>query len=256
MDIFCILPGFIYISLTVKILPLTLRRQMKGRPMSYEKTELNTVKRGGHKARYDKMLIHEILDAVEVCHVAFNIGGRAQVQPVNFGRSGETLYIHGSPKNRMTRALIESGEACLSVMILDSMKLTRSAFHHSVNFRSVVVFGRVEELKSDEQKVEGLKTIINHFVSGRWEHCRPPTKKELKATRVIAIHIESASAKVADGALVDDSADYESAYWAGVIPVKTVYGFPVADEKLREDMEIPAHVLDWYENKKSGIISD
>ena len=253
MDIFCILPGFIYISLTVKILPLTLRRQMKGRPMSYEKTELNTVKRGGHKARYDKMLIHEILDAVEVCHVAFNIEGRAQVQPVNFGRSGETLYIHGSPKNRMTRALIESGEACLSVMILDSMKLTRSAFHHSVNFRSVVVFGRVEELKSDEQKVEGLKTIINHFVPGRWEHCRPPTKKELKATRVIAIHIESASAKVADGEPTDEREDYDSGYWAGVIPVTTVYGYPRADSRLKPGLSLPGHVLDFYraKNKKS-----
>ncbi len=217
--------------------------------MTYDKTALNTVRRGGHKARYDQTLIHEILDAVEVCHVAFNIDGRAQVQPVNFGRAGETLYIHGSPKNRMTQALIDSGRACLSVMILDGMKLTRSAYHHSVNFRSVVVFGRVEELKDDHGKREGLKAILNHFVPGRWDHCRPPTARELQATRVIAIHVESASAKVADSPATENGEDYALDHWAGEIPVKTVYGPPVPDAKLRQGMAIPGYITAFCERK-------
>ncbi len=217
--------------------------------MAYPKNRLNTVKRNPQKARYDKSTIHAILDAVEICNVAFIAEGRAMVQPINFGRKDDTIFMHGSYKNRMTNALIESGEACLSVMLLDGMKLTRSAFHHSVNFRSVVVFGKVRELKSDSEKREGLKVIINHFIQDRWAHCRKPNRKELNATRVIAIDIEYASAKIADTPPTDNKEDYDSAYWAGTIPVKTVYGYPIADEKGKTDMPVPEHVLNFYELK-------
>ncbi len=217
--------------------------------MEYEKTRRNRVKRGRKKASYDKEVIHSILDQNEICTVAFNVDGKAQAQPINFGRCGDYLYLHGSAKNRMTSILAETGEACLSVMTLDAMKLTRSAYHHSVKFRSVVVFGEVRELASEEEKLHGLKTIINHFVPGRWDHCRKPNTKELKATRVLEIKITSASAKIADTPPLDEPEDYASDYWAGIIPVRTVYDYPVADEQLKDGVELPDHVLEFYKQK-------
>ena len=221
--------------------------------MEYNKTPANTIKRGAKKASYDKAAIHAILDAAEICNVAFSVNGKAFVQPINFGRTGERLFMHGSLQNRMTNTIIEAGEVCLSVMHLDAMKLTRSAFHHSVNYRSAVIFGKVYELKTNEEKLEGLKSIINHFVPGRWDHCREPNENELKATRVIAIEIETASAKIADTPPNDNAEDYELDYWAGTIPIKTICEYPVADEKLKSGVKIPAHVLDFYEQRKSGF---
>lgn len=221
--------------------------------MAYLKKKVNTVKRGAKKAVYDKKLIHGILDACEICYVAFAVEGKPFVQPINFGRKGETLYMHGSPQNRMTNALIESGEVCLTVALLDSMKLTRSAFHHSVNYRSVVVFGRVIELQTEEEKLEGLKNLLNHFVPNRWDNCRKPDEKELKATRVLAIEIESASAKIADTPLKDNKPDYALDYWSGIIPIKTICGQPIPDTRLKEGMETPQHVQDFYEKHKNGF---
>ena len=221
--------------------------------MEYSKTQSNTIKRGAKKASYNKEEIHAILDASEVCNVAFNIQGKAYVQPINFGRSGETLFMHGSLQNRMTNALIETGEACISVMLLDAMKLTRSAFHHSVNYRSVVVFGKVYEVKTNEEKLEGLKAIINHFIPGRWDYCRLLNENELKATKVIAIEIENASAKIANTPPNDNNEDYELDFWSGIIPIKMVCEYPVADEKLKAGIEIPPHVLEFYEKNKNGF---
>ncbi len=221
--------------------------------MEFIKTELNKVIRGANKANYNKDEIYSILDATEICNIAFNFKGKAFVQPINYGRNGDSLYIHGSTKNRMTNALIESGEVSLSVMILDSMKLTRSAFHHSVNYRSVVIFGKVRELTSNKGKLTGLKSIINHFVPNRWEFCRKPNEKELKATKVIEIKIETASAKIANTPFKDNKADYNLDFWAGEIPVKAAYGYPIPDKELKQGIEIPSHVLDFYNKKKDGI---
>ena len=218
--------------------------------MEFKKTEMNKVVRGAKKANYNKEEIYDILDATEICNIAFNFNGKAMVQPINFGRKGDSLYIHGSIKNRMTNALIEAEEVSLSVMILDSMKLTRSAFHHSVNYRSAVIFGKVIEANSDEEKLIGLKSIINHFIPNRWEFCRKPTENELKATKVIEIKIETASAKIADAPFKDNKSDLHLGFWAGEIPVKTTYEFPVPDKELKEGIEIPSHVLDFYNKKK------
>ncbi|MDJ0834113.1 MAG: pyridoxamine 5'-phosphate oxidase family protein [Gammaproteobacteria bacterium] len=197
-------------------------------------------------------MIYSILDQNEICTVAFNVDGKAQAQPINYGRCGDLLYLHGSAKNRMTSILAETGEVCLSVMTLDAMKLTRSAYHHSVKFRSAIIFGEVRELSTEAEKLQGLKTIINHFVADRWEHCRSPNAKELKATRVLEIKITSASAKIADTPPVDEPEDYASDYWAGIIPVKTVYEYPLADEKLKQGVEIPSHVLEFYKAKRQS----
>ncbi len=218
--------------------------------MEFKKTKLNEVRRGARKAVYGKKEIYAILDAVEICHIAFIHEGRAFVQPINFGRSGDKIYIHGSKKNRMMDALIASKEVCLNVMILDAMKLTRSAFHHSVNYRSAMVFGKVSALTEDEDKLEGLKSIINHFVPNRWEHCRTPNRKELNATRVLEISIETASAKIADSPPTDQEADLSLDYWAGTIPVRTVYEQPVPDEFMSEGAVLPEHVAEFLEKQR------
>lgn len=217
--------------------------------MEFQKRQLNEVKRGAKKASYDKETIYKILDATEICHIAFIHNEKAFVQPINFGRNEDKIYIHGSKKNRMTNALLETQEACLNVMILDAMKLTRSAFHHSVNYRSAMIFGSVRELMSDEDKLKGLKSIINHFVPNRWEHCRKPNEKELKATKVIEISIETASAKIADTSPNDNKTDLDLNFWAGTIPVKTICDYPIPDEFMKET-DIPKHILDFYNIKK------
>lgn len=216
--------------------------------MEFEKTKLNTVKRGAKKANYDKKEIYSILDTTEICHLSFLYNGKPFVQPINFGRCEDKIYVHGSLKNRMTTALIDAKEVCLSVMILDEMKLTRSAYHHSVNFRSAMVFGSVKELKSDEEKLSGLKTIINHFLPNRWEHCRKPDKKELNATRVLEISIQSASAKIANTPPNDDKKDMDLEYWAGVIPIKRSYGNPKSNKDVKSK-NIPKHILDFIKSK-------
>ena len=219
--------------------------------MKFNKSEINTVKRGAKKATYDKSEIYSILDKTEICNIAFIYNNKAFVQPINFGRLDNKIYIHGSQKNRMTNALLETGEVCLNVMILDAMKLTRSAFNHSVNYRSVMVFGSVKELTNDKDKLKGLKTIINHFVPNRWEYCRKPNEKELKATRVLEITIKTASAKIANTPPSDNKDDLNLDFWAGTIPVKKVYGFPISDELVNNKAEIPNHISDFIKRKNN-----
>jgi nitroimidazol reductase NimA-like FMN-containing flavoprotein (pyridoxamine 5'-phosphate oxidase superfamily) len=219
--------------------------------MKFKKSEINTVKRGAKKATYDKSEIYSILDETEICNIAFIYNKKPFVQPINFGRLDDKIYIHGSQNNRMTNALLETEEVCLNVMILDAMKLTRSAFHHSVNYRSVMVFGSVKELTSDKDKLKGLKTIINHFVPNRWEYCRKPNEKELKATRVLEITINTASAKIANTPPVDNKNDLNLDYWAGTIPIKKVYDFPISDKFIKNKAEIPNHILDFVKEKNN-----
>ncbi len=221
--------------------------------MEYKKGNQNTIKRGKKKASYNIEEINKILDASEICHIAFNVDGLPQVQPINFGRKGNKLYIHGSLKNRMTNSLIENKKVCLSVMHLDAMKLSRSAFHHSVNYRSAVIFGSVKELKTSAEKLVGLKSIITHFVPNRWDFCREPTEKELLATKVLEIEIESASAKIADTEVSDNKDDEKLNHWAGIIPIKTICEYPIATENLKSEIKIPKHILEFYEKNKNGF---
>ena len=216
--------------------------------MEYKKTTDNTVKRGAKRAQYNKEEIHKILDKCNVCYIAFMFDGKPFVQPISYGRKGEKIYIHGSIQNRMTSAILNSKEVCLNVTILDGMLLTRSAFHHSVNYRSVVIFGEPHELLENEDKLIGLKAIINHFVPDRWNHCRKPNKNELKATRVIAIDIINASAKIKNAPPEDNPEDLDLDFWAGTIPVKTICEMPVAEEKIDKSIPLPKHIKTFYES--------
>jgi len=221
--------------------------------MKFKQSSRNKVIRGKKKASYDKELIYGLLDRCEVCTVAFTIDGLAHVQPINFGRAGDKLYLHGHVKNRMTTALIEHGEVCLNTMYLDALKITRSAFNNSVQYRSVTVFGKVRELIPHEEKLVGLKAIVNHFMPDRWDHCREPNKKELNATRVLEIEIESAAAKIADTPPEDKEADYQTDYWSGLIPIKTIAENPIDDELLKQGIDTPQHILDFCDKYKDGF---
>lgn len=218
--------------------------------MDFSKGKLNTLNRAVKKASYDKKTVYDIVDAVEICHIAFSVDGLPMVQPINFGRLDDTIYIHGSHQNRMTHAILNQDWVCINVMLLDSMKITRSAFHHSVNFRSAVLFGKAREITTHEEKLIALKTIINHFIPNRWDFCRPPTVQELDATRVIAITIETASAKIANTPPVDNKEDLNLDYWAGEISVKQTCGFPVAVDNLNPNLTVPQHILDFYNTRK------
>lgn len=219
--------------------------------MEYPKQVQNTIKRGAKKASYDLEIIHSILDATEICHVAFAHDGLPMVQPINFGRQDNRIFLHGSLQNRMTAAIVAAGTVCLEVTLLDGLKLTKSAFHHSVNYRSVVVFGSVREVQREEDKLVGLKAIINHFVPNRWDHCRPPNASELKATRVVEITIETASAKVATAPPQENKEDYPLEYWSGTIPVRQTLGEPIPNDipELRK-IELPSHLIEFLKNNR------
>lgn len=218
--------------------------------MDFPKQPYNTVKRGAKKASYDQATVYAIVDAVEICHIAFLHEGKALVQPINFGRLNDTIYIHGSHQNRMTQAIVNQDDVCVTMMLLDSMKITRSAYHHSVNFRSVVLFGKARELQTHDEKLIGLQAIINHFIPNRWEHCRKPNAKELDATRVIAIDIETASAKIANTPPMDNKEDLALDFWAGEIGVKQTLSYPKPVDNLKPDVAIPQHILDFYEKRR------
>jgi uncharacterized protein len=218
--------------------------------MQYKKTTQNTIKRGNKKACYDVAVINKILDSNEICHIAFTVEGKAHTQPINFGRKENTIYIHGSHKNRMTDAILKAGEVVLSVFMLDGMRLSRCAYSTSVNFHSAIIFGKARNIENDEEKLVGLKTIINHFVPEHWEHCREPNKKELKSTRVVEIKILSASAKVANSPINDSKEDLTTDYWAGTIPVTTTYGKPISCSALKEGVDLPEHIINFISKKK------
>jgi nitroimidazol reductase NimA-like FMN-containing flavoprotein (pyridoxamine 5'-phosphate oxidase superfamily) len=219
----------------------------------YPTGNINKVKRGSKRATYDISKINEILDSTSLCYIAFTFEGLAMVQPISFGRKNNVLYIHGSHQNRMTACLLEAERVSVSVTHLDALLLARSAFHHSVNYRSAIIFGKARELKTNEEKRVGLKALINHVVPNRWDECRPPNENELKATRVIAIEIIEASAKISASSVEDNKEDYKLDYWAGKIPIITKAGFPVSDDQLKPGIEISKSALAYYQKNKDSI---
>jgi nitroimidazol reductase NimA-like FMN-containing flavoprotein (pyridoxamine 5'-phosphate oxidase superfamily) len=164
-----------------------------------------------------------------VCHVGFVLDGQPYVIPTGYVRVEDRLYIHGSAASRMLRSLADGIDVCVTVTLLDGFVLARSAFHHSMNYRSVVVLGRARPVTEAEEKVGALRAFTNHVVPGRWEEVRQPTEQELKATSVLALPLAEVSAKVRSGGPIDDEADYALPVWAGVVPVSTQRGTPVPD---------------------------
>jgi nitroimidazol reductase NimA-like FMN-containing flavoprotein (pyridoxamine 5'-phosphate oxidase superfamily) len=199
---------------------------------TYQPTERTQVHRLPKRAVYDKSQVHSILDEGFVCHIGFVAGGQPYVVPTNYGRAGERLFIHGSSASRMLRNLDQGIDLCLTVTLLDGLVLARSAFHHSVNYRSVVVLGKAHTVTDKQEKLEALRCVTNHIVPGRWEEVREPDDRELKATSVLSLDLEEVSAKVRTGPPVDDEEDYALPIWAGVVPVRCLAEEPLPDPRL------------------------
>lgn len=199
---------------------------------SYAPTERTQVKRLPKRAVYDKAQVHAILDEGYVCHIGFAIDGQPYVIPTLYARAGERVYFHGSAASRMLRSAGDGVRVCLTVTLVDGFVLARSAFHHSMNYRSAVVLGSARQVTDDAEKREALHRFTNHIVPGRWEEVRQPTDQELKATSVLALDLNEVSAKVRTGPPVDDEEDYALPIWGGVVPVHMQIAEPVADGRV------------------------
>lgn len=199
-------------------------------------TARTQVRRLPARGVYDRAAIDAILDEGIVCHVAFLVEGQPFAIPTAYARSGAHLYIHGSTASRLVRALSVGVDVCVTVTLVDGFVLARSAFHHSMNYRSVVVLGRATLVTHADEKLEALRRLTNHLVPDRWDEVRAPTPQELKATSILRLPIAEASAKVRIGPPVDDEEDYDWPVWAGVVPIVTSAGPLVPDARVRPDV--------------------
>jgi nitroimidazol reductase NimA-like FMN-containing flavoprotein (pyridoxamine 5'-phosphate oxidase superfamily) len=211
----------------------------------YQPTERTQVKRLPKRGRYDQETVHQILDSGFVCHVGFNVDGQPFVIPTNYGRSGDTLYLHGSAASRMLKTLSAGVPVCVTVTHVDGLVLARSAFHHSVNYRSVVIFGTARLVEDPAEKMEALRIFTDHVLKGRWDDVRHPTEQEMKATTVLALPLEEVSAKVRTGGPLDDEQDYALPVWAGVLPLQTVAKTPEPDALRKNDPPLPKYLKNY-----------
>jgi uncharacterized protein len=177
-----------------------------------------------------------------VCHLGFVADGHPVVTPTLAARVADHVYVHGSAASRTVRALGQGVEVCLTVTLVDGLVLARAAFHHSVNYRSVMVFGRAEPFEDADEKLRALEAFTEKLAPGRWAEVRPPTRQELKGTTILRIPLEEVSAKARTGPPGDDEADYALDVWAGVVPITTERHPPVADPRLPADVELPAYL--------------
>lgn len=208
-------------------------------------TDRTQVKRLPKRGSYDRETVYGILDSAFVCHVGFSVDGQPYVIPTNFGRSNDTLYLHGSAASRMLRTLSEGVPVCVTVTHVDGLVLARSAFHHSVNYRSAVILGTARLVTDSSEKMEALRIFTEHVLKGRWDEVRWPNEQEMKATTVLALELEEVSAKIRTGGPVDDEADYALPVWAGVLPLETAAKAPEPDVLRKNDPPVPAYLKNY-----------
>jgi nitroimidazol reductase NimA-like FMN-containing flavoprotein (pyridoxamine 5'-phosphate oxidase superfamily) len=213
-------------------------------PDAVSPSERTRVRREGHRGRYDRATIEEVLDAGLVCHVGFVHDGQPYVVPTLHARVGDRLLIHGSSASRMLRS-VAGAQVCVTVTLVDGLVLARSAFNHSINYRSVMVLGTPSIVAEDGAKLQALEAFMNQLLPGRWPDIRMPTSKELKATTVLSVALDEASAKIRTGPPNDDDADLSWPAWAGVVPLSVVPGKPEPDPSLPGGTPAP-HYLAGY----------
>jgi uncharacterized protein len=207
------------------------------------------------RADYRRDTIDAILDEALVAHIGFAVEGQPYVIPTIHARVDDRVYFHGSSASRTVRALAAGAPVCLTVTLLDGLVLARSAVHHSVNYRSVLVFGRATPIEAPSEKEAAIEAFTERLIPGRWEEVRPPTAKELKAIQVFALPLSEASAKTRSGPPVDDEEDYALDTWAGVIPLATRAGVPTPDGRLRESVSLSPAAREWATGR-AGWASD
>ena len=213
-------------------------------------TPRTRIKRVPKRADYERETIDAILDDGLVGHLAFVHLGQPYCIPTIHARDGDVVYLHGSAASRMMRALASGAPACLTVTHVDGLVLARSAFHHSLNYRSAVVLGQLRAVEDADEKMAALEALTERLVPGRWADIRWPNRKEMKATSVLAMALDEASAKVRTGGPVDDEEDYALPVWAGVVPLTVEAGAPEPDERLAEGTEAPEHVTAWTPERR------
>lgn len=200
------------------------------------------VKRLPERASYDKKIIYQILDEALICHVGFATENQPFVIPTIHARRGDTLLLHGATTSRLIKHVQAGNPLCVETTLLDGLVIARAVFHNSMNYRSVVLFGRGRLLADADEKYEALRALTERVYPGRWDDSREPNAKELRATSVVEMDIEAASAKLRAGGPKDDAEDYAGAWWAGVIPLEQKFHAPVNDEKLRAGIPVPRYL--------------
>lgn len=210
-------------------------------------TERTTVRRLAKRGHYDRATADPILDEALVCHVGVESELGVVVLPTLFVRVGDEIVLHGAPANAMLRGIAAGRPGCCTVTLVDGLVMARSAFHHSVNYRSVVVFGTVREVDDPDEKLDLLLTLVEKVMPGRSAEARPPTPSELRATQIVAMAIEDLSVKVRTGGPIDEEEDLELPVWAGVLPFSVVNGEPLPEPSLPEGARIPVlHQGRWH----------
>jgi nitroimidazol reductase NimA-like FMN-containing flavoprotein (pyridoxamine 5'-phosphate oxidase superfamily) len=213
-------------------------------------TSRTTLKRLPKRGSHERETINQILDEGFICHVGFANDGQPFVIPTGYARVDDKLLLHGSQASRMLRALKTGIDVCVTVTIIDGLVLARSAFHHSMNYRSAVIFGRATLIEDREAKLAALFALSEHIIPGRWKEAREPTEDELHQTTVLSLPIEEASAKIRTGPPLDDEEDYAMDVWAGVLPTRLTTEDPIADPRLPDDIEIPDYVAGYARKRR------
>jgi hypothetical protein len=217
---------------------------------TFELTPRNKVKRLAERGKYDKATIYPIVDEAFICHVGFVQDGQPFVIPTIHARHEDTIFFHGAKASRLLKHIEAGHPLCVTVTLLDGLVMARSVFHHSMNYRAAVLYGRGQVIEEPAEKLAALRTVSEAIMPGRWDDARQPTRKELKATTVVAMPIESASAKTRSGPPGDDDEDYALPVWAGVVPIRQLIELPVADPLLNEGITVPDYMADFVNGLK------
>lgn len=208
-------------------------------------TQRSKLKRLPKRGSQEREIIYSILDEALIAHVGFATNNQPFVIPMAYGRKGDRLYLHGSSVSRLLKTLERGVDVCINVTLLDGLVIARSLFHHSMNYRSVVLFGKAKIIKDEEEKISALKAITEQMIPNRWNEARLPNNKELKATNVLTFEIVEGSAKVRTGAPSDDEEDYSLPYWAGELPLKLTPGNPIPDSRLSTGINVPENIASY-----------
>jgi nitroimidazol reductase NimA-like FMN-containing flavoprotein (pyridoxamine 5'-phosphate oxidase superfamily) len=218
-------------------------------------TDRTKIKTNAIRAVYDSEEIIKIIDESFLCHLGFSVNDQPFVIPVCYGRKDDKIFFHGAKGSRMFNALRKGAEVCVTISIVDGIVLARSAFNHTINYRSVVIFGKAHELNSPADKADALRIITEHIIPGRWGDVRKPTEKELHATSLFSLNINEASAKIRSGPPIDDDDDLELEVWAGVLPLKIIDKKPVKDSsvksKMNDNLRLPYYLKNYRKNGNS-----
>ena len=209
-------------------------------------TKRSKVRRLPKRGSQERELIYNILDEALVAHVGFTVDNQPFVIPMAYGRKGDRLYLHGSSVSRLLKTLEQGVDVCFAVTLLDGLVIARSLFHHSMNYRSVVLFGKAKLVESEAEKMNALQAFSEQMIPGRWLDARIPNSQELKATKVLSFPIEEGSAKIRTGPPSDDVEDYALPIWAGELPLKLTAGVPVLDPKLASNIAIPEYITHYH----------